>query len=439
MRIHTLIRFGGIGCAVLALLSGSVQGKDLEDIVMITHGPPDVVAPPKNTSGQPSRYGIGYPFQVSENEAGLLCNLRAIGPGYSDYENGTDVFVFDKLRALPGATAIPITRNKRYKDATTGKPRVIVKFPVVCGFWPLGAKTTHGSRHPGEGAGFGFCQALSFESDEQGSFTWTKPFVRYVETFVLRYDGRRFHILQHALVGPDPLPVIGGGEWQLVAPGLTNAIPDGDDLLLPLVARRGAGHRAGVCRLRWQNNAWIPVDFSPVGPGSEPSLIRVADGTLLFTARLGGDQGSTILAWRSTDAGAVWKEVLRRTGMRTSSPVSIHRTLGGIPFVAANLRGTNRDKLCFWTMHDAELTGPRLIRDCPEEFGPLPPETFWAVDHATSAVVRLADEHWHALLAYRIKAYHLPTRGREEPDLPQTGCYVEEILSTGAPVPAWRF
>lgn len=406
---------------------------------MITHGPPDVVLPRETTGNRSNRYGLGYLFQVSATRAGILCNLRAIGPGYVDYEDGTDVFVFDSLHALHTATPTPISRNEKRLDETTGKPRVLVKFPAVCAFWPLGAKTVDGPRHPGEGAGFGFCQALSFEMDSHGAFTWTKPFVRYVETFQLRYDGKRFQVTKRELVGPAPLPPIGRGGWRLVVPGLTTAVPDGNDLLLPVLAQRGGQKRCGVCRLLWRNREWTPTSFAPVGLGSEPSLVRAADGSLVFTTRLGGKESDAVVVWRSTDAGATWQEILRQAEVRSPSPVSVNRTVSGVPFIATNPCGAKRNKLCFWTFDGAKLIGPRLIRDCNEEFGPLPRETFWAVDHPSSAIVHLNDGLWHALLAYRIKAFHLPTRGREEPDVPQTGCYVEEILSTGPAVSEWNF
>ena len=139
----------------MLLLLGLVPGQAAERIVMITHGPPDVSLPRESTDNIPARYGIGLPLQVSATQAAVFCNLRTIGPGHWDYEDGTDVFVFDSLSALPRAKPIAISRNEKRADAKSGKARVIVKFPVVGGFWPLGAKAVDGSRHPGEGRGFG--------------------------------------------------------------------------------------------------------------------------------------------------------------------------------------------------------------------------------------------------------------------------------------------
>ena len=411
------------------------------DVVMITHGPPDISLPCETTDNMPARYGMGFPLQLSATEAAIFCNLRAIAPGMCDYEDGTDVLIFDSTSALRTAEPIAISRNQKRGDAKTGKTCLFVKFPMAGGFWPLGAKAIDGSRHPGEGRGFGFCQALSFEIDEKSShvFKWTQPFVHHVETLQSRYDGTRFEVIKRELAGPTPLPVAGPDGWQLVAPGLTNAIPGGNDLLQPVRARRSGQHRSGLCRWQWQDGQWTAASFIPVCVGSEPSLVRLADRSLMFATRLVGEQGSTVVVWRSADAGKTWQEAVRQADVRGSAPVSINRSVCGVPFIGSNPPGTKRTKLCLWTVAGTSLTGPRLIRDCIQEFGPLPPETFWCVDHPSSAVVRLADGQWHALLTYRVKAYHLPTRMREEPALPQTSCYVEEVLSTGPAVPEWQF
>ena len=55
------------------------------DIVMITHGPPDISLPRETTDNMPARYGMGFPLQLSATEAAIFCNLRAIAPGMCDY------------------------------------------------------------------------------------------------------------------------------------------------------------------------------------------------------------------------------------------------------------------------------------------------------------------------------------------------------------------
>ncbi len=408
-------------------------------IVTITHGLPDVSLALETTDNRPAYYGIGLPLQVSGTQAAIFCNLRAIGPGFSDYEDGTDVLIFDSLNSLRTARPVALSRNQKWTHTETAQEHLIVKFPMAGGFWPLGAKSADGSRHPGEGRGFGICQALSFLVDSKGFFTWTKPFVRHLEVVQLHHDEARLQVSERKLMGPNPLPVAGPNGWQLVSPGLTNAISVVNDLLQPVLARRNGQYRSGVCRWKWQDGRWVPVSFVPIGAGSEPTLVRVADRSLMFTTRPEADQVGTIVIWRSTDAGRTWQETVRQHDISTSAPLSIIRTVCGMPFITTNPLGSKRTKLSYWQINGTGLSGQRLIRDCTAEFGPRPKGTFWAVDHPSSATVRLADGRWHSILTYRIKTFRLPTLGREEPVVPQTGCYVEEILSTGPAVPEWHF
>ena len=58
------------------------------------------------------------------------------------------------------------------------------------------------------------------------------------------------------------------------------------------------------------------------------------------------------------------------------------------------------------------------------------------VDHPSGAVLRLADGRWHGVVVYRIlgNAEH-----KGAPPAPQSGCYIEEVVAAGPPVPPWRF
>ncbi len=169
-------------------------------------------------------------------------------------------------------------------------------------------------------------------------------------------------------------------------------------------------------------------------------MVRDADGSLLFAVRRGGkEEGSLVTVWRSEDAGEAWSEVVNAPDVRTSSPIGINVSADGTPFIAANLKGTHRTRLSAWVLNAdrSGLESPRLIRDGDEEFGPSPDDTFWAIDHPSATTIQLADGNWHGVLAYRLLAF--PRGGREEPVIPQTGCCVEEIISSGPPIPAWRF
>jgi hypothetical protein len=123
-----------MGVAGLSGSSGELQAAEAP-IGEITRGLPDVSLPRSSTDNLPTRYGLGYPVQVGPKTAALFCNLRVVGPKRSDYEDGGDVFVFDDLRNVgKGGGPKPIARNEKEKDAKTGEPRFIVKYPPAVSF-----------------------------------------------------------------------------------------------------------------------------------------------------------------------------------------------------------------------------------------------------------------------------------------------------------------
>jgi hypothetical protein len=123
--------------------------------------------------------------------------------------------------------------------------------------------------------------------------------------------------------------------------------------------------------------------------------------------------------------------------------------------VSGPIRGGSRNVCRFQTGPERQFAGARpaspaafhpcrvLIgfqneraRDCDAEFGPPPGGSMWRVDHPSGAVVQLADGAWHNVLGYRI---HEDVESRSSEPPAQTGAYLEEVRSAGAPVAAWRF
>jgi len=428
-------------------------------IGVITRGGPDVVLPASSTDGLPVRYGLGFPVQVGPNAAALFCNLRVVGVGRTDYEDGTDVFVFDDLGKVGQGGPTPICRNEKEKDAETGEARFIVKYPAAVAFWPLGARQPDGSPHPGAGTGFALCRVLSFVG-RGDVLTWdmfSRPSLRcYVEVMQLSFDGRKVAVVKRDLIRPEQ-PWMTQNGWAIGAGGLHSAIPDGSDLLMAMEAQQEGVGRNGVCRFRFAAGQWQPVAFTPVSGGGEPSLVRRADGSLVFLTRpsedMGADVFKSIMLWASTDGGATWKEILRVPNVRPSTPVSVNAAPDGTVFVLANVPGmTNatrtvqwwqqdRTRLAMWQLAEGagELKPPQMIRDAEEEFGAPPPEVMWYVDHPASAIVRLADGRWHGLLAYRVLAFSIYGDKVGELVTPQTGCYVEETPPSEPVTPPWRF
>jgi hypothetical protein len=428
----------------------------------VTRGAADLIVPPSAPNDRDVRYGLGIPFQVGPRTAGLLCNLRFEGRPVADFENGADLILFDDLAHIRSEGAVPITRSEWTTDPQTGAARVLVRYPVLGGFVPLGAKRSDGTPHPHAGTGFGVCNVLRFPADAAGNFSWEAPAETSIEILQFLYDGKTFRVTRtDRRTVEDPLRVSEGG-WTVWANSITMAIPDGDDLLLADLGQsaqlvgwhpdRPNDSNFGACGLtRWrrQDGLWQPASFVPVTDTSrhwiEPSLVRDRDGALLFTARGHADAIESICIWRSADGGATWQQVVNATGKRHPGPTSIDRAADGTPFVAGNPKGHRREVLFIWPL-DALRSGleePIVVRDAPAEFGPAPdkrgpydpPYGGWCVDHASGAVVRLADGKWHSILGYRVLDYD-EMRGAYAQ--PQAGCYVEEVITRGPPNPAWN-
>ena len=84
-----------------------------------------------------------------------------------------------------------------------------------------------------------------------------------------------------------------------------------------------------------------------------------------------------------------------------------------------------------------ELGELYIARDARGQFGPAPSGSWWRVDHPISSVLQLADGEWHGVLTY-----HIVDNGEVEgfgSPTPQTGGYIEEILSKGKAIPIWAF
>ena len=454
-----------LGVSVPSWLPSAARGAPAgRGITRVTRGAADLVVP---ADGEGFRYGTGYLFQAGPNQAGLLCNLRTEGFPVGDFEAGMDALVFDDPTRLSATEAVPVTRTVKYADRISGQRRIVIKHGVKGGFVPHGARRTDGSPHPHAGTGVGFCEALDFPLKGNGYYDKrdkTKGMVRTTEVHQLAYNGRRFSVPwtetftdAHPLRAPD-------SKWKIHCPSLRMGIPDEDDLLFAVAATTNDSsrwfsdpHAAGVSRWRRIDGYWRPVDFAPVVSSRmpknppvvygqqmsvqpvEPTLIRDIDGSLLFTARFAYEafDEHALRVWRSVD-GRSWERIIERPKMKGQAPVSINRAADGTPYLVSNPFGRERDRLVLWPLNSTRnaLESPVLVRDALQQFGPTPSRKVWFMDHANAQVVRLGDGHWHNLLVYRIM-----DRGEHagRPPAPQSGLYIETVVSSGAEVPEWTF
>jgi hypothetical protein len=256
---------------------------------------------------------------------------------------------------------------------------------------------------------------------------------------------------------------------------MRNAIADGDDLLLGLsgneiragIQPESYGLGCGVARWRRGASGWRPVGFVQATDNAgwfEPSLIRDLDGSLLMSAR-GAPQTAainTVSVWRSTDGGAAWKQIIDLPGAISQAPVSLNQAADGTPYIASNpyeilstprapvfplprdasgrarLGGWLRENLYLWplTPDRTGLEPPLRVRACRTEFGAPPGGSTWNIDHPTGMTLQLGDGAWHHVLSQRILEY---AELRGFGPTPQTGLYMEEVVSAGEPIPVWQF
>lgn len=397
-----------------------------------------VLRAPQSPEAHPAAYGLGRIFQAGPRQAGILLNLRAGGVPIVDFEMGTDLILFDDLRGLDPARALPLTRNQALRHPRTGTPLELVKYPGSLGFVPFGARRGDGTPHPHAGTGFCLSRTLGFPADHSvRRFQETPDPYSHLELQQWRYDGTRFRVTA------DQRPAEEGllPGWDGWGSGMSTALPDGDDLLLALYGRRrGAAEPKMPLVVRWRRTdaGWRPVEASPVedaAGASEPSLIRDRDGSLLLCARHGWPpsrtgEGARLQLWRSAD-GRAWERCLDLDGLRSPGPVVLARTLGGQPFIVGNGLNSGRHSrasLSLWPLNDARagITQDSVVFDADDRFGPAPVYA-WNADHPLGAVVRLGDGRLHSLEAIRV--CETTEVVKDTLPTPATGCYIEEVLA----------
>jgi len=470
-------------------------------IVSVTRGVVDLRVPPATPPGQTWLYQTASPLQLTSTLAAVLCGVRAGKVKGVDFENGTDLVPFDDLSAVSPQGAVVITRNHEEPNPNSkppGQRAIMVKYPALGGFVPVGAKRPDGSPHPHQGTGFALNEVIAWRTEHSGpppyglnffgrdpkapSYAGASPEAYgYLELHQLVWDGATAKITKTERIARADL--LDG--WTMNQGSMDNAIPDGDEFLLAIVGRRPGDGSIGTGVSRWRRTGddWRPVSYTPVtGPdgSGEPSLVRDIDNSLLFCTRgtrnplLFDVAGSThpdydVRVWRSDVAEGEWRKVIHVRGCVSSSTITLNRAADGTPYVAANLYevflhpadritvsatfndvsldpegrvrggGWMRETLVIWPLNEARtgLETPIVARGCRGDFGPPPGGTTWRVDHPSGATVRLADAQWHHVLATRILEYGELTEMANP--TPQTGTHLEEVVSAGPAIPTWRF
>ncbi|MBN1556228.1 MAG: exo-alpha-sialidase [Phycisphaerae bacterium] len=408
----------------------------------VTGGTYDLRTPVNHPPADTWYYNSGIAIQLDSTTAGLLADIRRNGTPWYDYEAGIDLVMFDSMSGLNGATAIPISRPTLETNPETGQESLTSVYPMYGGFVPRGAAVAGDQLHSHAGTGFGmkmvgFYPAVS--GDDWPSFRPGDCVFR-LELQQFTYDGNQFTAGDPVRMSADGLRV-GETDWYIDMPGFSPAIPDGEDLLFPVLCTNGDN---GVARFEHGVDGWQPVSFVPVtSDGSEASLIRDVDGSLLFSRR----NGTSYQLWRSTDGGDSWN-LQFDAGERLATPVILSRAADGTPYFSGNPADTGQP-----ARNTLEITPVNLDRDglcepltildgyaaygaSPDSGDPDSNPDGWYIDHGYGNTVRLADGQWHGVFVHRVLAQ---AEQDGEPATPYTGLYMEEVFSTGPQVPLWTF
>ncbi|MBF0244448.1 MAG: exo-alpha-sialidase [Planctomycetes bacterium] len=422
--------------------------KATQDVLKFTPDLACLAQPLTEGVGAAAVYGCGFILQLSSTQAALFLNLRISGVRMLDFEGGSDVIIFNAIGELRAERALPLTRNEIREHPETGRPMIMVKYPVSGGFVPLGAKLKDGRDHPHAGTGFGLVTAVGFPEDRsiyspsEQEGAWS-----YQELHQYRFDGERFSIESVEKLDTKEMPA----GMRIINSGCSPAIPSGEDLLFGVA---GGRQSTGVALSRWSygTRGWAPVSLSSIDgeEGSyEPSLVRCRDGSIVATSRNARKiSGKGVLSvdhrvciYKSKDEGRSWCRIGDKEHLRSSTPLCLNQLADGSCFVAANPEryhsvmeshktfdsGEMREALVLYPL-DEETGKPGealMAMDCNERFGPSPGASMWRVDHPFGACVRLADGAVHSLLCMRI-CERLEVEW-DAPATPQSACWIGKV------------
>jgi hypothetical protein len=385
---------------------------------------------PEGTSKIAS-YEIGKLFQLDRNTALLAASLRE--QGGHDFEIGNDGFIFRRLPEISPKRAVPLNRLDANYRMKSGKPAVLSKYPLGGTIVPLGAKLEDGSPHPGAGTGFFVCSVISFTPDRAEI---TPEPDEFVEFYQVRWDGRDLKVV------PDRLPEPFHSKLRDIA---FNVAPLGPGFIAPFGSEAGMQ----VLRFDYKGNRWQltasgkPFSATATGLGRtvvsgnkvtelpsehEPSIIRVADGYLIYTR---GGKVAKGRVYRSSD-GLNYQFAFDH--YNHTVPQVVNQGLDGSIYLATNTGpGWLRNPLLIFALRGQDFVNPVIIHDEKHIRDDKQKEVPF-VDHGVGANIFL-EGRWRHLLCYRVLDLR-ETNGEGAPPTPQTGLYLAELeypVATHAP------
>lgn len=421
-------------------------------------------------------YQIGHPAQLDSRTVAVGLNIRCCGVNAIDLEVGNDIMFLRDLEHPEEAEIKILDRPSEFINPLRGEKELLAHYPKNIGFVPLGARLADGTPHPFAGTGFVMGQVMGFpleRLERSDTFSGIAPEKRFygLEITQCSYDGKDFVLKKGKLCRiSEILPsfLCGGGS---VGP----IIPDGEGLMMAFSGcpDNGDNRICGCGILRWKNiqGEWKPVAFDQVyldrskfetlndvtGNFIEPTVVRMRDGTLLYSAREVGDrpfrqgphEAERLHVWKSRDDGKTWDLCFCEPHFHTLTPSSLDISADGRPFVIANgycTVNSKGEKLSSIVLRESlllhplkedlsDLEAPLTIQE-GRDFGPPPHGSFWRIDLPVGMTLQLKGEIRH-LIFYRVLEHQECNHNAMPTD--HTGCYAAEVRSTGPVLPLWNF
>ena len=284
----------------------------------------------EGTSGNVT-YELGFCVQLDASYCLLIASMDEQGGG--DLCVGNDAFVFERLSDISPERAIPINRvDPNYKLKHSEGHTFLAKFPGPIGFIPLGSKLDDGRDHPGAGSGF-FLSGCVAKEGKHAAMTPESPF----ELIQLRWDGESLAVSPGILI-EELLGLELNGNCSI-----TNALPHGESLLLPM----GVGDCIRIFQFDWGGEKWaatsvgapfVTIAGRPAIPGEEhkyspaeiePSLRR--QGDQFFVSTRGNDGVGRL--YSSPDG---FNFTLHATRPNHTVPQVLNQGLDGNFYIATN-------------------------------------------------------------------------------------------------------
>lgn len=432
------------------------------------------------------QFGHGKFFQLSADRFALTSMVRPGNQlGGADYTAGSVLTTLGDIDELPSGTWQVVQQNEVIGDHSAGGALLNMTGGLWVWFVPAGARLATGEPHPHAGTGFALGHIIQVPLMENLLWDYQDLLhksTRWMRSYPLSYHAGALEVGEPVDIAKGELYVVpsapitlqmeavlkdkpGYLDWRFCTHGLGPAIADGDAMLMPAMATphrligdtgiaEFACESAGVMRWTCQRGTWRPVSFVPiaitVGPGQqfwhEPSIIRLTDGGLLFSARgRMGPYENTIRVWHSPDA-LHWHTVMDMPKARAESPIVLNQAADGTPYFAYNPYreedsnkhyGAGRRRLAVSPLlqQGKKLAAPEIICEAPLE---ADGRCQWYLDHPLGATVRGADRQWRHFLNYRSFYNKKGNFNPAEHEL-KYGASICEIKTSGPAFEPWRF